>query len=169
MADDLPDLLWASRSTVAVVGPGHEDPELARIGHDVGYALGRAGLIVVCGGLGGVMAAAAAGCRAAGGTSVGLLPGHDRAGAAPDLTVAVPTGLGELRNGLVVRSAEAVIGIGGSWGTLSELALAMRLGLPVVVVRGWLVSAADGEPVDGWTEVATAGAAVSWVLDAVGG
>lgn len=85
------------------------------------------------------MAAAARGAREAGGTTVGLLPGQDRADAAPDLTVVLPTGLGEGRNLLVVRAAHAVVCVGGSWGTLSEVALAHRLGVPVVTVQGWTV------------------------------
>ena len=102
-----------------------------------------AGHVVVCGRLGGVMTAAARGATAAGGVSVGLLPGDTRDDAAPDLTVALPTGLGELRNGLLVRAVDALVCVGGSWGTLSELALAVRTGVPVVALRTWLP---DGAP-----------------------
>jgi uncharacterized protein (TIGR00725 family) len=91
------------------------------------------------------MAAVCAGAAEAGGTTVGLLPGDERAAGNPDLTVALPTGLGELRNGLVVRAADAVIAIGGSWGTLSEVALARRTGVPVVSLGSWEDIA--GEPV----------------------
>ena len=80
------------------------------------------------------MAAAAEGAVSAGGQVVGLLPGLDRSAAHPSVTIAIPTGLGELRNGLVVRSADAVLAIGGSWGTVSEIALAMRTGVPVVTL-----------------------------------
>ncbi|ETK35729.1 TIGR00725 family protein [Microbispora sp. ATCC PTA-5024] len=142
---------------VAVCGPGECSPEEAEAARAVGGLLARAGAVVVCGGYGGVMAAAAAGAREAGGTVVGVLSGRDRAGASPDLTVALPTGMGEARNALIVRAADAVIVVGGSWGTLSELALAMRGGTPVVTLGGWRVVDASGAPVPG--PVAAAGPA----------
>jgi hypothetical protein len=125
---------------VAVCGSsvGTEE-ELARA-EEVGRLLAEAGAIVVCGGLGGVMDAAARGARDAGGISVGLLPGDVRAGASEHLTVALPTGMGETRNALVIRSADAVIAIGGEWGTLSEIALAMRTGKRVVGLGTWDLS-----------------------------
>jgi uncharacterized protein (TIGR00725 family) len=125
---------------VAVVGPGdeatREETEMAR---QIGRLLAERDAILVCGGLGGVMAAACQGAFERGGLTVGLLPGSDRASGNPFLTVAVPTGIGELRNGLVVRAADAVIAVGVSWGTLSEVALAMRTGKPMVVIAGWSV------------------------------
>lgn len=127
---------------VAVVGPGEgasaEEVEAARL---AGRLLAEAGVVVITGGLGGVMAAAAEGARQAGGLSVGLLPGPDRSDADAAHTITIPTGLGELRNGLVVRAADAVLCIGGSWGTLSEVALAVRTGVPVVAVGGWAMPA----------------------------
>jgi uncharacterized protein (TIGR00725 family) len=149
---------------VAVVGPGATATDDEReTAHEVGRRLAEAGCIVVNGGLDGVMTAAASGVAEAGGTCVGLLPGPDRSGAAADLTVAIPTGLGEMRNALVVRGADAVIAVGGSWGTLSELALAMRTGKPVVSVRGWRVTDHDGseQPID---RAQTAAEAVAGVL-----
>lgn len=123
---------------VAVIGPGTDAaPEDTATAYDVGAGLARAGAVLLCGGLGGVMAAAAAGAASEGGLSVGLLPGDDRSAAAPALSVALPTGLGELRNGLLVRAADAVVAVGGSWGTLSEVALARRTGVPLVLVRPW--------------------------------
>jgi uncharacterized protein (TIGR00725 family) len=106
----------------------------------VGGLLAAQSAVVVCGGLGGVMAAACEGASQRGGLTVGILPGRDRAAGNADLSVALPTGLGELRNGLVVGTADAVIAIGGSWGTLSEIALAMRAGTPTIVVGGWQVT-----------------------------
>jgi uncharacterized protein (TIGR00725 family) len=130
---------------VAVVGPGPDasrrDCERAR---EVGRLLAERGSCVLTGGLSGVMAAAAEGCSQAGGISIGLLPGTDREAASPHLTIALPTGLGELRNGLLVRSADGIIAVGGSWGTLSEVALAHRLGVPVVTLNGWSVWDAAG-------------------------
>lgn len=123
---------------VAVVGPGAgaaqgELDEAERLGE----VLARDGAIVVTGGMAGVMRAAARGARRAGGVSVGILPGTDRSSGSAAHTVLLPTGLGELRNGLVVRASDAVVAVGGSWGTLSEIALAVRTGVPVVALGGW--------------------------------
>lgn len=124
---------------VAVIGPGDaaEGSEAVVRAEVVGRELARAGALVVCGGRGGVMAAACRGCTAGGGTSLGLLPGDDRAGANPWVTIAVPTGLGEARNALVVRAADAVVAVGGGYGTLAEIALALRAGTPVVGLGTW--------------------------------
>lgn len=123
---------------IAVIGPGDDATrDEAEIARRVGALLADRGAIVVCGGLAGVMAAACEGASARGGLTVGLLPGRDRAEGNPHLSVALPTGLGELRNGLVVSVSDAVIAVGGSWGTLSEIALAMRAGKPAVVIGGW--------------------------------
>jgi uncharacterized protein (TIGR00725 family) len=121
--------------------------------------------VVICGGGTGVMAAVAAGARSAGGLVVGIRPGADREGSSPDLSVTIVTNLGEARNAVIVWSADAVIAIGGSWGTLSEVALARRRGgVPVVVLDGWRVTAADGSPVDGITHVDSAEEAVNQAL-----
>jgi uncharacterized protein (TIGR00725 family) len=121
---------------VAVVGPGDApDDELLDLARTAGRLLAGKGYVVLTGGLGGVMAAAAEG--AARGTTVALLPGSDRAAAIGGYTVVVPTGMGEMRNALLVRSADAVLALGGAWGTLSEIALAVRTGVPVVAVRSW--------------------------------
>jgi uncharacterized protein (TIGR00725 family) len=123
---------------VAVVGPSApDDPGLLDAAKAAGRQLAGRGWVVVTGGLGGVMAAAAAGVAEAGGMAVALLPGSDRGGAAPGHTVAIATGLGELRNALLVRTVDAVLAVGGSWGTLSEVALAARTGVPVFAVSGW--------------------------------
>lgn len=130
---------------VAVVGPGSgAGPDDVARAEALGEALARAGAVVVTGGLGGVMRAAAAGARRGGGTAVGLLPGPTRDGGSDEHTVLVATGLGELRNALVVRAADVVVAVGGSWGTLSEVALAVRTGVPVVALGGWDLP--DGGP-----------------------
>jgi uncharacterized protein (TIGR00725 family) len=103
----------------------------------VGRLLAERGATVVCGGLGGTMEAACRGARAAGGTTLGLLPGTERSHANPFVSVAVPTGLGEARNALVVRAADAVIALGGGYGTLSEIALALKAGKRVVGIGTW--------------------------------
>jgi hypothetical protein len=122
---------------IAVVGTGDGDEQHERAAETVGAELARAGAVVVCGGLGGVMAACCRGAQEAGGVTLGLLPGSDRAAANRWVSVAVPTGMGELRNGLIVRAADALVAIGGGFGTLSEIALALKLGRPVVGVGTW--------------------------------
>jgi uncharacterized protein (TIGR00725 family) len=124
---------------VAVVGPGEAGEELRAIAHRVGELLADAGVVVVCGGLGGVMEAACRGAAEQGGLTVGLLPGRDRTAGNPYLAVALPTGLGELRNGLIVRAADVVIAVGGAYGTLSEIALALRTGVPVLGLGTWQI------------------------------
>ncbi|HEV2785369.1 MAG TPA: TIGR00725 family protein [Solirubrobacteraceae bacterium] len=151
---------------VAVVGAGDAADDPTAIAEEVGRLLARAGAITVCGGLGGVMAAAARGAAAEGGTVVGLLPGSDRAAADEHLTVALPTGLGEARNTLVVRAADAVIAIGGGFGTLSEIAFALKLGVPVVGVGTWEL-AAGGLAVAAFATATTAQDAVTAALAAV--
>jgi uncharacterized protein (TIGR00725 family) len=117
----------------------------------VGRALAEAGAVVVCGGLGGVMEAACRGAKEAGGTTVGILPGHDRAEANPYVDVAIATGFGEARNALVVRAADALIAVGGEYGTLSEIALALKARKPVVGLGSW-----DLDPVVSADDAATA-------------
>jgi uncharacterized protein (TIGR00725 family) len=135
---------------VAVCGPSQCTPEQAAHARRVGELLAGRGAIVLCGGGGGVMAAVAAGAREAGGTVVGILPGPDRHDANPLLSAAIVTNMGQARNVVLVQSAEAVIAIGGSWGTLSEIALAMRRGgVRVVSLDGWQLLDRDGVPLPG--------------------
>lgn len=125
----------ADRLQVAVIGAGHADEADCDAAARVGRALGEAGAVVVTGGLGGVMAAACRGARDGGGTSLGILPGADRGASNEFVDVAVATGLGEGRNVLVVRNADAVVAVGGEFGTLSEIGLALQAGVPVVGLR----------------------------------
>lgn len=122
---------------VAVVGPSQASPQELHVAEEVGAALAEAGALVVTGGLGGVMEAACRGARSRRGRTLGLLPGEDRDEANGWVDVAVATGLGELRNGLVVRASDAVVAVGWSHGTLSEVALALRTGRPVVGIGDW--------------------------------
>ena len=122
----------------------------------VGRELAARGAIVVCGGLGGVMEAACRGAKEAGGHTVGILPGLDRVAANPFVDTAVPTGLGEARNALVVRAADALIAVGGGYGTLSEIALALKAGKRVVGLESW--------DIEGMVAVADPAAAVAAVL-----
>lgn len=122
---------------VGVVGPGRASEDERAVAYDVGRLLAGVPAVVVTGGLGGVMEAASRGASAAGGVTLGLLPGTTRAGANPYLTVSVPTGMGEMRNALVVRACDAIVAVGGGWGTLSEIALARRGGVPVYGIGTW--------------------------------
>src|SRR3954469_11550928 len=153
----------APRAWIAIVGPGSaEAPEL-EVAEEAGAAVAEAGAGLVCGGLGGLMEAACRGARARGGLPLGLLPGSDREAANGWVLVAVPTGLGEARNALVVRAADAVVAIGGGWGTLSEIALALKAGIPVVGLGTWEL-ARGGTAVEGVLEAADPRGAVAEAL-----
>lgn len=128
---------------LAVVGPGEAEPDEIARAEAVGAAIAAAGATLVCGGLGGVMAAACRGAAERGGLTIGLLPGEDRKAANEWVRVALPTGLGEARNVLLVRASVAMIAIGGGWGTLSEIALALRAGLPVIGLDSWTPAQGD--------------------------
>ena len=146
-------------------GPREATEREERVAFEVGRLLAERGVVVLCGGGGGVMGAVAAGARSRDGVVVGVLPNDSRAGASPDLTAAVVTNMGQARNAVIVWSADAVIVVGGSWGTLSEVALAKRRGgVPVVCVGGWRVLTADGAEVPGLDQVGSAAGAVRRAL-----
>jgi len=146
------------RAQVAVIGSGAEHEARAE---EVGRLLATRGCTVVTGGLGEVMAAAARGAKAAGGTTVGILPGENRDGANEWLDHVVVTGIGHARNLAVVASGDAVIAVGGSWGTLAEIGFSMRLGRPVVILE-------PGLEVQGVPRAATPAAAVELALRDLG-
>ena len=150
---------------IAVVGAGSASAEEERAAEAVGHGLAAAGAVVVCGGLGGVMEAACRGAKRAGGTTVGILPGTHRADANPHVDIAIATGLGEMRNGLVVRAVDALVAVGGEFGTLSEIALALKAGKPVVGLETWEL-AHSGDPVDAIVRAASPEDAVARVLAA---
>ena len=145
------------RIQVSVIGSGVEHEGRAE---EVGRLLAERGCTVVCGGGGEVMAAAARGAKAAGGTTIGILPGETRAGSNEWLDHVVVTGIGHARNLAVVASGDAVIAVGGSWGTLAEIGFAMRLGRPVVIVE-------PGHAVDGVARASTPAEAVDRALGAL--
>jgi uncharacterized protein (TIGR00725 family) len=149
---------------VAVCGPGIANAQESAWAEEIGRRLAEEGAIVVCGGISGVMDDVARGAAGAGGTVVGILPGPDRAGASAHLTVSVPTGMGETRNALVVRAADAVIAVAGEWGTLSEIALALKIGRPVVGLATWEL-AKGGTPVEGIVRAETPQDAVVRALE----
>ena len=124
---------------VAVVGASQASEADLANAEVVGRLLAQAGAILVCGGRGGVMAGASKGAAEAGGTVIGMLPGLDRSDANEWVTIAIPTGLGELRNGLIVRTADVMIAIGGAYGTLSEVALGLQAGVKVFGLHSWAI------------------------------
>jgi len=125
------------RRYVAVCGASEATPSQIDAAREVGRLLARNGAVVLNGGYGGVMAAVSEGAAGEGGTVVGILSGDDRADANPHVTVAIATGLGQGRNNVIVTAADSVIAIGSGWGTLSEIALARRLGRSVFALDSW--------------------------------
>ncbi len=122
--------------TISVVGPAQASDAELHAAQEVGRLLAAGGHVVVTGGHGGVMEAASRGAAIHDGVVVGILPGLER-DANPFVSIALPTGLGEMRNALIIRAADAVICVGTSWGSLSEVSLAMRTRVPVVMLGGW--------------------------------
>ena len=122
---------------IAVIGAGRCSEEVAQVAESVGRELARRGATLVCGGLGGVMEAACQGAKSEGGLTIGILPGFSRREANPHVDIPVVTGLGEARNVIVVRTSQAVIAVDGEYGTLSEIAYALKLGIPVVGLNTW--------------------------------
>jgi len=149
-------------------GGGDPSPEALAAAEEVGARLAHAGFVLVCGGLGGVMEASARGAAGSGGTVIGILPGTDPGDANPHCTHVVATGIGHARNLAVVASGEAVVAIGGEWGTLSEIALARRLDRPVVALQTWSLTGvgpmADAPGVEAVEDPAAAVAAVQRAL-----
>ncbi len=150
--------------TVAVVGGNEATADERENAYEVGRLLAEAGVAVVCGGRGGVMEAACRGAREAGGLTVGILPGMDADDGNSFLSVALPTGLGEARNALVVLAGEAVIAIGGGFGTLSEIGLALNAGRRVLGLGTWQAIAPSGAAT-GVEPVATPAEAVERALE----
>lgn len=122
---------------IAVIGRGECSDAVGRLAEEVGAEIARRGATLICGGLGGVMEAAARGAHGAGGLTVGILPTYDRHSANPWLDVVLPTGFGHGRNVIVAASGDAVIALPGEHGTASEIALAMTLGRSVVALNAW--------------------------------
>jgi hypothetical protein len=156
----------ADRTHVAVAGSGTTIPELLEVAVEVGAELARGGAVVVCGGLGGTMEGACRGAREAGGTTIGILPGTDRRAANPYVDIAVPTGLGEARNGLIVHCADALIAISGGFGTLSEIALALKAGKPVVGLGTWAVADTRLDEPDYFDDLEDPREAARWAIEA---
>ena len=127
----------AGTFAIAVAGPADASPAELAVAEDAGAAIAAAGWTVVTGGLGGVMEAASRGARSRLGATIGILPGSDPDAANGWVQLVIPTGLGQARNTLVVAAARGVVAVGGGYGTLSEIAFALRAGKPVFGVGTW--------------------------------
>ena len=128
------------KPVIAVIGGSAPEPDELVHAEEVGRLLAEAGVVLVCGGLGGVMEAACRGAKSAGGLTIGILPGVDRNQANRYVDIVLPTGMGYARNVLVAYSGQAVIAVGGSSGTLSEMCFATFLGIPVISLGSWSMS-----------------------------
>lgn len=148
---------------IGVIGAGSCDEQIYSLAKDVGIQLARQGYGVICGGLGGVMAAACEGAKQVSGLTVGLLPGTDAKVANPWVDVAIPTGIGEARNLIIVRSAIALIAIAGEYGTLSEIAFALKLNKPLIGLQTWQ-PIRPGATAPDFPMAQTAAEAVQWVM-----
>ena len=133
------------KNIVAVIGGGQPSAQETRLAEEVGRELARHGVTLVCGGLGGVMEAACRGANAEGGVTIGILPGDSAKTANPYVQIPIVTGIGYARNISVVKSAQAVIAVGGSYGTLSEIAYALQSRIPVIGLNTWSLSK-SGQP-----------------------
>jgi uncharacterized protein (TIGR00725 family) len=125
---------------IAVIGDSSCSPEEIKLAENVGELLAQQGATIVCGGLGGIMEGACRGAKSKGGLTIGILPGQDPSTANPWVDIPVITGIGEARNVAVVKSAQAVIAIGGRYGTLSEIAHALKSNIPVIGLNTWSLS-----------------------------
>ncbi len=125
---------------IAVIGGGDVPPQVAELAEEVGREIARRGAVLVCGGLGGVMEAACRGTSSEGGLTIGILPGENRRTANPHVKIPIVTGIGYARNVAVVKSAQAVIAIDGSYGTLSEIGHALQSGIPIIGLNTWSLS-----------------------------
>jgi uncharacterized protein (TIGR00725 family) len=136
-----------ARRTIAIVGAGDASAAVCDLAFGAGVAVARRGAVLICGGRGGVMAAAARGAQSASGLTIGILPGYDRRQANANIEIAIATGMGEARNAIVVASADSLVALEGEGGTLSEIGFAIKLGRPVVGLRAWqqleMISHAD--------------------------
>ena len=155
------------KTHIGILGPQSVTEEQKQLGREVGRCVAEAGAVLFCGGLGGMMQAAAEGAKSVGGMTVGILPGQDKTAANEFIDIAIPTDLGAYRNALLVRSCDAVIAVHGAYGTLSEIAFALRLGIPVVGLHTWSVSR-DDETDTGIYVAKTAEEAVDSALRLIG-
>ncbi len=152
---------------IAVIGGEQPSPEAAKLAEEIGRELARQGAILVCGGLGGVMEAACRGASSEGGITIGILPGDSPSAANPYVQIPIVTGIGYARNIIVVRTAQAVIAVDGSYGTLSEIAHARQLNIPVIGLNTWTLSK-DNQQDDSIIRAQDPAEAVKKALDLAG-
>lgn len=149
------------KTIIGVIGAGQVSAAGYQFAREVGRLLGEKGVVLVCGGLSGVMEAACRGCREAGGETLGILPGPEGKAANPYVSLAVATNMGHARNVIIAHTAQALIAVEGEYGTLSEMAIALKLGRPVVALNSW-------PGLDGVLEAASAEEAVDLALGSIG-
>ncbi len=154
------------KTMITVIGGSRASKSEIALAEEVGREIARRGAVLVCGGLGGIMEAVCRGAKSAGGLTVGILPGALRNAANPYVKIAVVTGMGEARNVIVVNSADIVIAVGGAYGTLSEIALALRNGTKVIGLGTWALSR-GGEPDTSIIQVESAAEAVDLAFDLI--
>jgi len=151
----------AATPFIAAIGAGDAPAEVRALAFEVGREIAAPGAVLVCGGLGGVMEAAAQGAREAGGRTIGILPGYNRQSANRYIEFAIATGMGEARNAIVIGSADAVVALAGEGGTLAEIGFALKLKRPVVALGAW-------NEIAGLHRADTAAAAVTLALKLAG-
>jgi len=152
---------------IAVVGGGSCSAEAAKLAEEVGRGLAEQGAVLMCGGLGGVMEAACRGAKSAGGLTIGVLPGDNRHSANPYVDIPIVTGMGYARNVIIARSAQAVVAVDGSYGTLSEIAHALQSGVPVIGLGTWSLSL-QGQEDSSVVPAQSSGEAVRKAVEAAG-
>lgn len=152
---------------IAVVGGGSCSAEVAKLAEEVGRGLAEQGAVLMCGGLGGVMEAACRGAKSAGGLTIGVLPGDNRHSANPYVDIPIVTGMGYARNVIIARSAQAVVAVDGSYGTLSEIAHALQSGVPVIGLGTWSLSL-QGQEDSSVVPAQSSGEAVRKAVEAAG-
>jgi uncharacterized protein (TIGR00725 family) len=152
------------QTIIAVCGPGIADPDTLAVAEEVGRRIAEAGAALICGGHAGIMEAACKGAAEAGGLTIGVLPGPDRAAANPYVRIPIVTNMGQARNVIIVGTANAIIAISGEYGTLSEIALALKVSTPVVGLDTWQFSKPRGNAPDPVHRAATPEEAVAMAI-----
>jgi uncharacterized protein (TIGR00725 family) len=132
--------MTAGEMIIAVIGTRNPSPEEARLAEDVGREIAKHGAALICGGMGGVMEAACRGASSSGGLTIGIIPGDDRKSANHYVQIPIVTGIGYARNVIIIRSAQAIIAVGGGYGTLTEIGYALDLKKPVIGLKTWRIS-----------------------------
>lgn len=127
------------KTIIGIIGSSNPTPEEALLAQEVGEKLAKNDVIIICGGLGGIMEAGCRGAKSAGGLTIGIIPGTSGKDANPYIDIPIPTGIGEARNLIIIRSSSGVIAIGGGYGTLSEIAFSLKLKIPVIGLKTWAI------------------------------